>query len=284
MPYTTLVCGEEAAKNGLTATTTKDVSGSGFGQSGDTFIVPADRNVYMNALGATGDTKTNGIKIVCTSTDNGRVIYGLGGQDWPAWLDFIQSGLPAIKIDKGDTLTFYTDSTNVNEGTVGGCNMTFNGPAAPFRMPAGKMHTVAITITSLAAVTYNSGAATIFAAADRTTDWFASDKQYYLAGISGISGNAATFGGIMHITGLAGAWKGFMPGIQVLPLSAVTFQTPQPFTPFQEPIGPLTGTQLNTTVKAGMTASSAGAAKVNMHIIEAGGGGVRRSRGRRFRR
>jgi hypothetical protein len=82
--------------------------------------------------------------------------------------------------------------------------------------------------------------------------------------------SAATFGGICHVTGLGqrsnANWGGHVPGVPINALSAVSFGAGQPFTPFCEPVGPIKGIALNTTVKLGMTASSAGAVTFVLHL------------------
>jgi len=166
----------------------------------------------------------------------------------------------------GDSVTGQTSSTNVNEGSVLGAHVAASPIAYPTRFPQGTYFAELVTVTSAAAVTANSGAATVFAAATNTSNWYDAEAKYYLIGVSGHL-SAATFGGICHVTNVPGNWKGFNPGIPISALSAVNFSANQPFTPFPEAIGPIKGIDLNTNVKLGMCASSAGAINFVLHMV-----------------
>ena len=262
MPYDTLCWGEEGAANGLTGTVA--CTGQNHAASGDTLTLQAG-TPYLLGLGNTGDTKPNGCSLVPSRSNRGKAIYGPGAIPWAqlGWVDL----RPHVKrLYPGETLTGNRDSTNTNEGGIVGANISYDGfPAHTAWQNRRYSDTFEelVTVTSAAAVTFNSGSTKLDSACTDAS-WIDSKKNYEIIGISMVSGNAATFGGVMNVTNLPGVWKGRQPGIPVNGLSAVTFSSQQVFTPCAEPI-PFQGSAPPTV---GMTASSAGAAKVTMHIGE----------------
>jgi hypothetical protein len=274
MPYTTIVWGEEQAANGLTGTAALPVTNTSFAASGDKQVFPDVGQIpYIFAFGMTGDTKPQGCNLLPDTSNANKGYYGPGAQVFypHGWIDRREAGLPPIAIQPRDSITGQTSSTNVNEGSVLGANVSFGSvPAYPKTFPGRQFFQELVTITSGAAVTYNSGAATVYAAATNTTNWYDPEASYYLLGVSGhLSG--ATFGGICHVTGLESSpgWAGNSPGVPINALSAVDFSSNQPFTPFAQTIGPIKGLALNTTVKLGMTASTAGAVNFVLHMSRA---------------
>ncbi len=267
MPYTTIIWGEEQAANGLTGTAAKSVGGDGFTASADKVVFPSSNDWIILGFGMTGDTKPQGSALLPDASNGNKPFYGPGSQVFypHGWLNLQKLGF-GYRIMAGDSVTGQTSSTNVNEGSVLGAHVASSLLPYPRRFPGGTHFAELVTVTSAAAVTANSGAATVFAASTNTSNWYDAGATYYLIGVSGhLCG--ATFGGICHVTNVGGRWKGYNPGIPINALSAVDFSSNQPFTPFPEPIGPIKGIDLNTNVKLGMCASSAGAVNFVLHMI-----------------
>jgi hypothetical protein len=266
MPYDSLIWGEEVQNNGLAGVTSKGPTGIGYTITGDTIVLKDLPNPLMTELGCVADTKPQGIRL--DMTNSGYKFYGPGNvKFWPlGWAD--QRKAP-IKLWRNDTITGYGSNTNVNEGIILGCNVRFGGNTtwdlSQFA-GAGQLYREYITITSSAAVTYNSGAVTIYSGATNPTNWFDPESSYYLLGVGGCV-SAATFGGMLSITNLGGAWSGYAPGAPITPLSAVDFGVTSDYL-FPEPIGPITGDAIRNSVNVGMTASSAGAVTFPMLIAK----------------
>jgi hypothetical protein len=262
MPYDTLVWGEEQAANGLTGTAA--LGPGDYTTSGDTIKVKSGLGLpFLFAAGMCGDTKPQGGGVQPEFSHSNQVLHVPGAIDFAGqgWADFRVAPAHGIELQQGETLTGSTSSTNVNEGSVLGANIAYgNVPSMPGHKRYSAIDIPKCTVTSAAAVTYNSGSVTLDSAAAQTY-WLDKNARYELLGITGnISG--ATFGGVLHVTSLAGAWHGFYPGIPANALSAVTFTQAQPFTAFAEPI-PFDGDALPSV---GMTASSAGAINFGMVI------------------
>jgi len=256
MPYDTLVWGEEQAANGLTGTAA--VGPGDYTTSGDTITLKKGLGTpVVFAGGMTGDTKPQGGAIVPQYSHYAQVLHLAGHQQFAThgWTDLRIAPSHALQMQAGETLTGQTSSTNVNEGSVLGVNLAY-GSAPPLQVSRKRYKEIDIpklTITSAAAVTYNSGVVALDSAAGQTY-WLDKNAKYELLGVIGNIG-AATFGGICHVTGLSGNWHGYYPGVPISALSAVDFGVAQPFTPFAEPL-PFDGDALPNV---GMTASSAGA-------------------------
>ena len=266
MPYDALIWGEEGAASGLTARTAKGPNT--YTISGDTITLKGtDRGTpILFGLGATSDTKAGGCAVVPSLSNRAVAIYGPAAIDilTKGWDDFRLSG-GVKQLSNGETLTGQIDNANTNEGSVMGCFVSYGGYPAVRGPSAGAndMFREKITITSAAAVTYNSGAVALNTACTSST-WLNTRAKYEIRGISGCVG-AATFGGMCSVTNLGGAWAAYTPGFPVPGLSAVTFAPDGVFV-LPEPI-PFDGDSLPSV---GMTATSAGAIVFTMHIAEVG--------------
>jgi hypothetical protein len=184
MPYTTLVWGEEQAANGLTGTAAVGPTGTDFATSGDKIVFPTKGNYHIAGYGQTGDTKPQGCNLLPDNSNGNKGYYGPGGQIFHLnWLNLQQIN-GAVAIQDSDSVTGQCSSTNVNEGSVIGAHV-FPGsvPGYPTRK-SGRTHYMELcTVTSAAAVTYNSGAATVYAACTNTTNWYDPKANYVLNGI-----------------------------------------------------------------------------------------------------
>jgi len=259
-----LVWGEEAAKNGLTASTSKGPSG--YVVTGDTITTKKGLGTPVAiGIGSTSDTKPQACAIIPQYSNRNTYIYGPGAIDFSSprgWWDMRPIG--GIKLQPGETLTGYISSTNVNEGSVMGLALAYdNIPIMPDVSGYRKRFCEKITITSAAAVTFNSGAVALSSALT-SSNFLDTSANYVLLGIVPNIG-AATFGGVMHVSNLSGDWNGFYPGIAVPGLSAVTFD-PGSVAYFMEPL-PLSGEEFDT-VTVGMTATSAGAITMGLMLAE----------------
>jgi hypothetical protein len=216
------------------------------------------------AGGMTGDTKPQGGAILPSRSNRGKVYYLPGGMNFAqdGWADLRKVG--GLKLSNGETLTGQTSSTNVNEGSVLGVNVSYGGypPRVEDYTGYKKVFIEKATITSAAAVTWNSGVTAIDTASTDAT-WLDTSANYHLLGVVGNIG-AATFGGLLNVTGLGGAWAGYMPSIPLNNLSAVTFDTGQALTLAPSPI-PFSGAN---PCSLGMTAASSGAIAFGIVIGE----------------
>jgi hypothetical protein len=264
MPFDFLIWGEEQAANGLTATTSKGPSG--YVVTGDTITTKKGLGMpVLIGLGSISDTKPQGCAIIPQFSNRNTYIYGPGSES-----DFANKGFAdfrpfgGVKLQPGETLTGYVSTTNVNEGAVIGAALAYdNIPVMPDVSGYSKRFVEKITITSAAAVTFNSGAAALSSALT-SSNFLDTSKNYVLLGLVPNIG-AATFGGIMTVANLSGSWNGYYPGIPMNALSAVTF-SPGGAAYFMEPL-PLSGEEFDT-VTVGMTATSAGAITTGLILAE----------------
>jgi len=255
MPYDTVMYGEAGAMSGYTGIAA--LGGQNHKASGD-IITLLSGIPYLNGFGLLSDTKPRACALIPSLSNNQNKIYGPAGIDYWAdgWAQWMRS-LP-MPLQDGETLTGNGDNTNVSEGTVMGMDLTYNEIIAPWELAvlAGRyahLYSQEFTVTSATAVVYNSGPVDLDSATTET-DWLNKEESYEIIGIAkGRSG--ATFGGILNITKLSGAWQGKQPGIVANPLSAVTFNAGAQFAKALEPI-PFKG---DAVPQVGMTATSAGA-------------------------
>jgi len=265
MPSDCLVWGEAQAASGLTGLAA--VGPTTYATSGDTITIKGKERgePYLWMLGSTSDTKAGGCALVPSRSNRASAIYG------PGAIAFIEQGLADLRIDgvkrlsNGETLTGQVDNANTNEGSVVAAWITYGG--VPRRITYGPPKDIfreKITITSAAAVTFNSGVVALDSACT-STSWINTRAKYEMRGVSGCVG-AATFGGICNVTNLGGNWAPYVPGIPINGLSAVTFSPGMSTYALPEPI-PFDGDALPSV---GMTATSAGAMVFTMHIAEVG--------------
>jgi hypothetical protein len=264
MPYDTILWGEEAAKNGLTGTAALD--NQNHLASGDKLTLLSDPSPpYLQGLGSLSDTKPQGCALVPDKMDAQNPIKGPGAilfypQGWDVSLRY-----KPICLVKGDNLTGQCSSTNVNEGSIVAADISYGKTIVPFDISQGRYKQIyrpTATITSAAAVTFNSGGVALDSAISDWNKFGDVDASYEILGTFGCIG-AATFGGICNVSKLGGEWAKRQPGLIVNPLSAVTF-SPGGFVPVLEPI-PFRGDALP---QVGMTAPSAGAVSFGMVIGE----------------
>jgi hypothetical protein len=265
MPYDTICWGEAQACNGLTGVAA--LSGQNHGASGDKLTLKSTPEPpFLQGLGGLSDTKPQQVALVPDELQAQNPILGPAGMNF--WSDGWLKELRQIPIEliKGDALTGQLSNTNVNEGAIVGADVTYGRPVAPWTLEGvqgrySKVFTDTITITSAAAVTFNSGSGALSGKASNYAKWSDSKGEFEILGIiHGIS--AATYGGICNVTKLGGEWDGKQPGLIVSPLSAVTFDAGGSFAPALEPI-PFEG---DSVPDVGMTATSAGAVTFSMLI------------------
>lgn len=263
MPYDTILWGEEQAANGLTGVAA--LAGQNHQASGDKLTLLNDPSPpILIEAGGLSDTKPQGAALVFDKLEGGNT-YKL-----PAHIDFWGFGwmkdlraMPKV-LQKGDNVTGQISTTNVNEGQIVAASLVYGKENVPPPMLRYRYADVrkrykdiffdTITITSAAAVTFNSGAAALDTALTNEAKWLDNTQRYEFIGLIPNIG-AATFGGIMNWTKLGGAWKGTQPGVVNPPLSAVSFGIGGDFITPAEPI-PFNGDALP---QVGMTATSAGA-------------------------
>lgn len=262
MVYDTLVWAEEQQANGYTGTAAKGPAPISY--SGDYNILRKGFGApVMVGLGQTGDTKPQGCRIYGNRSYGTNYFIGPGhNQFWPGG---VLRDL-AITWQEGEQITGECSSTNVNEGSViaawFGYGTAHRWPESIFDAMSmaggGQIWIPPFSITSAAAVTPFSGEVALDVATTDTGDqWLDTRANYYILGVVP-SVSAATFGGIMHVRTLPAVWNGYVPGIPVNSLSAVSFSPSGglPFCPAYEPIGPFPGDALPNV---SMCASSAGA-------------------------
>lgn len=221
----------------------------------------------MYGLGMTADTKPSGCQVAFRDLNlkyqgPGSILFGKNGWDY-RWRHIPQKLFP------GDVVTGYTDTTNTNEGAVLGMDIAYGAKIPAWSLESvapylNRVYTDFFTITSAAAVTYNSGAVGLKTALTNYATWINPDKQYVILGVGAVTGGA-TFGGILHVTNLGGDWEKSTPGIPVGVQDGNT--TPQMAGNDTAPLSPIpfSGDSVPTF---GMTASSAGAVKGYMLIGE----------------
>lgn len=266
MPHDCLVWGEAQAASGLTGLLGK---GPGtYTTSADTITVKgaARGDPYLFMLGSTSDTKAGGCALLPELSNRASLIYG------PGAIAFAEQGLADFRLDgvkmlaNGETLTGQVDNANTNEGSVVAAWVSYGGVPAirsDYSDPRN-MYKEKCTITSAAAVTSQSGKVTLDSALT-STSWLNTKAKYEIRGVSGCVG-AATFGGICQVDNLGGPWAGYVPGIPINGLSAVTFSPGMGTYLLPEPI-PFDGDALPSV---SMMATSAGAIVFTMHIAEVG--------------
>lgn len=255
MPYDTLVWGAEAAANGLTLTASKGPDS--YSITGNTIEMKSKDmgTPVLVGLGSLSDTKPQGCALLPSRSNRATYIYGPGAINFAqeGWMD-LREFMPK-KLFNGETISGLLSNTNTNEGAIVAAHLCHDRypPLGMCRKSFSDIFIEKATLTSAAAVTYNSGKAKLDAACT-SVNWIDTSAKYEILGVVGNIG-AATFGGVAHVTGLGGAWAGMAPGLLINPLSAVTFTPAQPFTPALEPI-PFSGDAIPSI---GMTATSAGA-------------------------
>jgi hypothetical protein len=255
MGYDTYIWGETGAADGLTGTAA--LGPTPITYSGDKNKVRNIGDPMLFGLGSLSDTKPQGCAITPELTNGNNKIYGPGAIDFfnKGFMDFRIPPFQPKRLSGGETLEGFQSNTAVNEGSIIAAHIAYHGVPA---LPAGGFRysdilTEYVTITSAAAVTALSGKVNLKDAITRK-NWLNVEKDYDILGVLGCIG-AATFGGVMQITGLGGdEWEGKVPGILVNPLSAVDF-SPGPPHAAPEPI-PFSGRSLPDV---SMFATSAGA-------------------------
>lgn len=225
MPYDTLCHGETTQNSGLAGVA--GLGGQNHAESGDTMELLTEDQIWLQGLGGTSDTKPNGCSLTPKNLMAALPIYGPAAINfyWDGWALWMRDA--PLKMFKADILTGKVNNTNVSEGTILAYDIVYGNPLPPWDLRAiqskyKRLFTEQLTITSATAVVFNSGKVKLDAAALNEAKWLDPDATYEILGtIAQLS--AATFGGIMTVTNLAGPWKGFQPGLIVSSLSAVTF-------------------------------------------------------------
>lgn len=270
LPYDTIVWAEAAAMSGLTNMAA--LAGQNHSATGDTLTLKSTPSPpWLLGMGVVSDTKPAASGLVPTTSNGGKTIYGPGGLNYSVdgWASYLRD-IP-IELVKSDIITGQGSNTNVSEGTVLGADIAYGSPPAPWHLAAlrskySQIYSQKLTITSGSAVVFNSGVVSLDSAAADITNWLDVNAAYEILGICAGTG-AATFGGILNITGLGGEWSSKQPGLVINPLSAVTFAPGGAFIKVLEPI-PFQGDALPSV---GMTASSAGAIIFNLVFGKIGG-------------
>lgn len=265
MPFDSLCWGEAQACDGLTGCAA--LANQNHGVSGDKITLKTDpKPPYLQGLGGLSDTKPQAVALIPDEQNAQLPIYGPAGMNFwsDGWDRSLREG--PIELLKGDALTAQISNTNVNEGAIVACEVAYGRPVAPWSLKDiqnryEKIFHDLCTITSAAAVTFNSGSGVLSGKMTNFSKWSDPDGRFEILGVvHGIS--AATFGGIANVTKLSGGWQGFQPGLVINPLSAVTFDAGGGFAPALEPI-PFDGDSLPDI---GMTATSAGAVTFALKI------------------
>jgi hypothetical protein len=271
MVYDTILFAEARAGNGYTG-----IAGVGpapLAFTGDTVTLRKGFGTpVMVGLGSTGDTKPQGCRIKGNRSYGTNYIIGPGAEVF--WPGGVLRDI-AIPFQEGETITGEQSNTNVNEGSLVAMWCAYGGA---HRWPESVMDSMSMagggelwippfSVTSAAAVTTFSGEVALDAATTDTGDqWLDTRANYYILGVVP-SISAATFGGIMQVRTLPAQWNGYVPGIPVNALSAVSF-TPNigmPFCPAYEPIGPFSGDALP---QVSMCATSAGAVTGGLVLLK----------------
>lgn len=271
-PYDTIVWGESAAKTGLTGVTSKGPTGIGYVIAGDEITLKSKDRPYLLGMGVTGTSKPGGGRIVPSKSPTSYYCGGAVRFFPEGWTDYYKHSIAPL-LYKSDVLTGQADSTAVNEDTILAANISYGAPLPKpnlGRFIGAEHYKELMTVTAAGAITYGSGTVTITTALTNVTNWLKLDANYYLLGISGNIG-VADGAGILHFTNLPGVWDKYAPGIQVNGLDAVVFSTGQgEFTPFPEPIGPITGEQLDDNVEVSAFLSGAVASTTTLHFCKVG--------------
>jgi hypothetical protein len=224
MGYDTYLWGEAQAADGLTALAAIGPTPITF--SGDKNKVRNIGNPELFGLGSLSDTKPQGCAITPELTNGNNKIYGPGAIDFfnKGFMDFRKPPFQPKKLSGGEMLEGFISSTAVNEGGLVAAHIAYNGVPG---LPTGGYRYSDIlseycTITTTTALTVFDGKVNLKEAITRK-NWLNVEKDYDILGVAGCIG-AATFGGVMQLTGLGGDdWAGRVPGILINPLSAVDF-------------------------------------------------------------
>lgn len=257
MPWDTVLYGEAQAADGLTGVAA--LAGQNHKASGDTIELLKKDIIWLQGLGGLSDTKPQACALVPTNLRSQMPIYG------PASIDFWKDGWARwlrdapIAMFKGDIITGQISTTNVNEGQIVAMDLVYDNVIPPWLLKDIQSRYKEIfpelfTITSGAAVTFNSGGVSLDSAASNFPKWSDPTGEFEILGTMPHLG-AETFGGICNVTKLGGDWIGRQPGLVVPPLSAVKFSPGAQFRPALNPI-PFDGDALP---EVGITATSAGA-------------------------
>ena len=265
MAYDSMCWGEEVQNTSLLGVLGKGPSPIAF--TGDINTLRKGLGTpYLVGLGGVSDTKPNAVGI------SGNRSYGTQLFLAPAGMDFSGTFMRdlARPYQEGEDISGFGCNTNVSEGIVVQADIAYGavhrypktvGEAAAMA-GGGIMHSVPFSITSTAAVTPKSGLVALDAATSQDL-WVNTDSTYHILGVAP-NVSAATFGGTMTVTLNTKEWNGFIPGICVNPLSAVTFGTGGVSLAY-EPIGPFPGDALPTV---GLNSTSAGAIANGIILLE----------------
>lgn len=262
--YDTYLWGEVGAKDGLVGTLA--VGPTPIKSNGDLNTVRSGiEKPYMFGLGSLSDTKPQGCALTPSRSNFGQKFYGPGSIHFSTlgFVDLRQAPMMPKPLQAGETLEGFCSSTNVNEGSLVAAHISYGG-FPPLLRSGARYKDIFIeqaTITSAADITPLSGKVSLDTAT--TADqWINTEKNYAILGTLG-NISAATFGGIMTVTGLGGAWQGAVPGVIVDPLSGVIFSAGA-FTAAPEPI-PFNGAALPDV---SMMATTAGAITFGIVLAE----------------
>jgi len=256
MPYNLLTWAESTQNSGYAGVAGVGPTGVGFSISGDTITLIDKATPLLYRYGGHSITKPQAVRLNFTNT--GMATYGQAAvKFWPG--GFHPDVHAPVILSPGDVITGYASNTNVAEDTIIAAEISYSR-IAPWSMAqfAGKqIRRELFTLTAGAAVTYNSGKATVHAAATNPTNWWRSGAIYWILGSFGVIG---ADGGVVHITNLPmDNWGKHVPGLIVNPLDTVLFSTQQPDFYALEPIGPIKGSDLKNTVELGFTATATNA-------------------------
>jgi hypothetical protein len=264
-PFDMYVWAEDAlTASGLTGITAKGPTP--IKSSGDLNTVRSGIGTpFLFGLGSLADTQPQGCALTPSRSNFGNNFYGPGAIKFSecGFMDLRVAPLAPKQLQSGETLSGLVSNTAVSSGALVAALIAY-GKVPPLMGGGARYENIFIeqyTITSAAAATAFSGKVSLDTA---TTDdlWINTENEYAILGLVGCIG-AATFGGVMHVTGLGGEWQGAVPGILVNPLSAVDF-SPGPFVAAASPI-PFKGSALPDV---SMIATSAGAISGGIVIAE----------------
>jgi len=229
MPFDTLVHAEATQNSGYAG-----VAGKGpapIQYTGDTNILRKGFGMpIIVGLGSTSISKPQGCRISGNRSYGTNYIMGPGGLNFGQSMGTFMTDL-AFPFQEGETITGQGSDTNVNEAIIVAYDVAY-GSAHPYPHTAweamraaggGELWCVPCSATAASAVTpaYIGQLDTL--TTDTGDQWLDTRAKYHALGTVASIGLAGG-GGILTLTGLAGPWAGFVPGVPMSGIQA-TFQT-----------------------------------------------------------
>lgn len=217
MPYDSYLWGESKQSSGLVV-----LAGKGptpLVSSGNTNILRKGFGTpILVGLGQSSLTKPGGCAIAGNRSYGTNKFCGPGHIGFGHGIGFMTN--VAVPYQEGETLTGYTDTTNVAEYTILQADFTYGSahkyPGSAWDAMAaaggGELWSVPTSVTAAAIVT----PAVIGTLDGMTTDtgdmWLDTRAKYHILGYIGCVGIASSSGTITF-TGLGAKWNGYVPGI-----------------------------------------------------------------------